>query len=212
MIPSFSIAVRSPALWLAIAVAVLCIGLQALGLAETWRFDRQQIDAGAWYLLLSGNFVHFGTQHLWMNMVGFGFIVALVWQHFNVWEWLIVVVFASLAVGIGLYFRDPNILWYVGFSGTLHALIVAGSIADLKHYPRTASLLLVLVAAKLTWEQVSGALPGSEEMAGGSVAVNSHLYGAVAGAVIALGLLARQSFFSSKTGTNSSKTSSDNAV
>jgi rhomboid family GlyGly-CTERM serine protease len=195
LIPSLYIAVRSPALWLAIAVAVLCIGLQALGLAETWRFDRQQIDEGAWYLLLSGNFVHFGTQHLWMNMLGFGFIVALVWQHFNVWEWLIVVVFASLAVGIGLYFRDPHILWYVGFSGTLHALMVAGSLADLKHYPKTAGLLLVLVAAKLTWEQIGGALPGSEEMAGGSVAVNSHLYGAVAGAVIAPVLLARQFAF-----------------
>ena len=190
MSSTFSIAVRSPAIWLALLIAVLCISLQFAGLAETWRFDRQDIASGAWYLLLTGNFVHLGAGHLWMNMAGFALIVVLYWQHFSLSEWAVIVLLSSVSVGMALFFRDPAIGWYVGFSGTLHGLIIAGGLADLKHYPKYAILVLSLVIGKLIWEQFFGALPGSEEVAGGSVVVNSHLYGAIAGALIALALLA----------------------
>lgn len=189
MSSTLSIAVRSPALWLAVLIAVLCIGLQFAGLAETWRFDRQAIASGAWYLLLTGNFVHLGGGHLWMNMAGFVLIVALVWQHFKAWEWAMVILISSLFVGVGLYVRDPAITWYVGYSGTLHGLIIAGCLADLKHYPKSAALLLIMVIGKLVWEQIAGPLPGSQEVAGGNVVVNSHLYGAIGGAAAASILL-----------------------
>lgn len=189
MIPSVFIAVRSPALWLAVFVALLCIVLQFSGLDTDLRFDRARIAAGAWHLLLTGNFVHLGLSHLGMNMAGFVLIVALVWQHFKAWEWLVVILFSSIVVGVGLYLRDPYVDWYVGFSGTLHGLIIAGCLADLKHYPKSAALLLALVVAKLIWEQMGGALPGSESLAGGDVVVNSHLYGAIGGAIVGLLLL-----------------------
>ena len=86
-------------------------------------------------------------------------------------------------MGIGLYMIDSGLIWYVGFSGTLHGLIIAGCLADLRFYPKSAALLLVLVTGKLIWEQVAGALPGSESVAGGSVIVNAHLYGAIGGAL-----------------------------
>ncbi len=189
MIPSVFIAVRSPTYWLALFVLVLCVALQYAGLAETWRFQRQSIAFGDWYLLLTGNFVHLGLGHLWMNMAGFAMIVVLVWQHFNLLEWALVIVFASLVVGLGLYFRDPQVDFYYGFSGTLHGVIIAGCLADIRHYPKSAGLLLVLVIGKLSWEQIAGPLPGSEETAGGAVIVNSHLYGAIGGAIMAAILL-----------------------
>lgn len=198
MIPSVSIAVRSPTFWLALFVVVLCVALQYLGLTETWRFDRQRIESGSWYLLLTGNFVHLGLGHLWMNMAGFALIVVLVWQHFNLLEWVTVIVFSSLVVGVGLYLRDPHVGIYYGFSGTLHGVILAGCLADLRHYPKSAGLLLALVIGKLAWEQIAGPLPGSEETAGGSVIVNSHLYGAIGGAIIAVLLLAIRAMRSPK--------------
>jgi len=191
---TFSIAVRSPAIWLALLIAVLCISLQFAGLAETWRFDRQAIASGAWHLLLTGNFVHLGNGHLGMNMAGFALIVALVWQHFKAWEWASVILISSVFVGLGLYIRDPAIHWYVGYSGTLHGLIIAGCMADLKHYPKSAAILLIMIIGKLVWEQIAGPLPGSEEVAGGNVVVNSHLYGAIGGAVAALILLGIRRF------------------
>jgi rhomboid family GlyGly-CTERM serine protease len=192
MIQPLRSAIRSPALWLAISLGVLCFVLQTAGLEEQLRFDRSKIDNGDWWLLLTGNFVHLGMSHLWMNLAGFALVVSLVWSHFNVFEWLIVILLSSLVVGIGLWQLDPDVGWYVGFSGTLHGLIIAGSLADLKTYPRSAAILLLLVVAKLGWEQFAGALPGSESVAGGSVVVNAHLYGAIAGAVIGVLLLLRQ--------------------
>ncbi len=180
---------RNPAIWLAIGIAVLCLVLQFSGLEPTLRFDRQAIEKGHWWLLLSGNFVHLSDSHLGMNMAGLALIVALVWTQFNVWQWLLIIIFSSICVGLGLFFFDQQINWYVGFSGTLHGLIIAGSLADLKRYPLSASALLAMVSAKLVWEQVAGPLPGSESVAGGSVVVNSHLYGAIAGLVIGVIML-----------------------
>ena len=175
---------RAPGLALALGVAALCTALQAAGLAGTLRFDRGAIGEGAWWSLLTGNFVHLGWSHLGMNLAGLALVVALVWKRFAARDWALVVVLCSLAVGAGLLWLNPRVLWYVGFSGTLHGLLVAGSIADLRVWPRSAALLLAGIGAKLLWEQLSGALPGSESVAGGLVVVDSHLYGALAGALL----------------------------
>ncbi len=179
----------NPAILLAIATATLCLLLQALGLEQVLRFDRSSIDSGSWWLLLTGNFVHLNWNHLLLNMTGLVLVVLLVWSNFTVPEWLVIIVLSSIGVGLGLKWLDPGIEWYVGFSGTLHGLIMAGTLADFRRFPVPAALLLLVVCAKLAWEQVYGALPGSESVAGGTVVVNSHLYGAVAGSVIGLLLL-----------------------
>jgi len=173
----------TPAIGLAVAIALLCVALQAAGQADVLRFDRQAIEAGQVWLLLTGNFVHLGVSHLVMNMAGLALIVALVWQRFSWIEWLLITLISSLVVGMGLYFLNADLFWYVGFSGTLHGLIIAGCLADLRYFPKSAGLLLVLVIGKLAWEQMAGALPGSESVAGGNVIVDAHLYGAVGGAL-----------------------------
>lgn len=181
--------VTEPAIMLAAGIIVLCLVLQSAGFDQSLRFDRAAIGAGNFWLLLTGNFVHLGTNHLLMNMAGFVLVIALVWTRFNWIEWVLITLFSSLVVGIGLYWLDKDVLWYVGFSGTLHGLIIAGTLADLRYYPKSAGVLLALVVGKLAWEQFAGALPGSESVAGGSVVVNSHLYGAIGGAVLGLVLM-----------------------
>ena len=178
---------RSPAHQLAMLIALLCIALQYMGLDDTLRFDRVAIGNGAWWLLLTGNFVHLGQSHLWMNMAGLALVVALVWQHYTTAQWLLLILSSSIVVGVGLWMFNPEVHGYVGFSGTLHGLILAGVLADIRVYPRSATVLLALVTGKLAWEQVGGALPGSESVAGGLVVVDAHLYGAVGG--VALGAI-----------------------
>ena len=189
MIQPLRTATANRATLLAVAVAALCVALQGAGLVEALRFDRAAIADGAWWRLLSGNFVHLGAAHLGMNLAGLALVAVLVWERFDAAEWAATILLGSLAVGVGLYALNPDIGWYVGFSGTLHTLVVAGSIGDLRHYPRSAAALLALVAAKLVWEQLAGALPGSEATAGGRVVVDAHLYGALAGAALAPALL-----------------------
>ncbi len=183
--------VTEPAYLLAIGLIALCVSLQAIGLDTTLRFDRDAIGAGQPWLLLTGNFVHLGSSHLLMNMAGLVLVVALVWSRFTWIEWVLITLFSSLVVGVGLYWLDKDVFWYVGFSGTLHGLIIAGCLADLRYYPKSAGVLLVLIIGKLVWEQLAGALPGSESVAGGSVVVNAHLYGAIGGAFIGALLMMR---------------------
>ena len=183
---------QNRAIQLAIAIAVLCIGLQLLGLDQILRFDRQLLQSGNYWLILSGNFVHLNWNHLFLNLAGLVLVVLLVWENFNAAEWGLIILVSSLGVGLGLYWRDPSVGWYVGFSGTLHGLILAGAIADLRRFPVNAGALLVVVCLKLFWEQKFGAMPGSESVAGGKVVVNSHLYGAITGALICLPLLLLQ--------------------
>ena len=180
---------RSPAHRLAILIALSCIVLQYMGLEDTLRYDRAAIDSGAWWLLLTGNIVHLGQSHLWMNMAGLALVVALVWQHYTATQWLLLILFSSIVVGVGLWMFNPEVHGYVGFSGTLHGLILAGVLADIRVYPRSAAVLLLLVVGKLAWEQVAGALPGSESVAGGLVVVDAHLYGAIGGAALGAVLL-----------------------
>ena len=180
------------ALQLAFCLGLLCIGLQAVGLDQALRFDREALQTGNWWLILTGNFVHLNWVHLLLNMTGLLLIVTLVWYNYAAWEWTVIILFSSIGVGAGLFFRDLDVFWYVGFSGTLHGLIMAGAIADLKRYPWNASLLLIVVVIKLGWEQIYGAVPGSEAAAGGAVIVNSHLYGAIGGVIIAIPLLLRK--------------------
>lgn len=177
---------------LAVGIALLCLLLQGAGLVDVLRFDRAAIENGEWWRLLSGNVVHLGRSHLWMNLAGLGLVVALVWRQFDAIEWAMLCVFASAVVGLGLFRLNPEIAWYVGFSGTLHGLIIAGCLGDLRDYPKSSGVLLALVIGKLIWEQFAGALPGSEATAGGRVVVDAHLYGAVAGAVLAPALLWRR--------------------
>ena len=180
------------ALLFALGIALLCTLLQGTGLIEALRFDRHRIADGAWWRLLSGNFVHLGTSHLVMNLAGLALVVALVWRRFGALEWALVTLLSSLSVGAGLYALNPTIGWYVGFSGTLHGLLVAGCLADLRHFPKSAAALLALIGGKLAWEQLAGALPGSEATAGGRVVVDAHLYGAIGGLLLAPPLLWRR--------------------
>lgn len=167
-------------------IALLCIALQSAGLSDTLRFDRGTIDAGQWWLLLSCNFVHLGMHHLLLNLAGLGLVYLLLWSHYSDKHWVAITLLSSLTVGLGLYLWNPELRWYVGFSGTLHGLLIAGAIADTRRFPISGGILLALVVAKLIWEQIYGAMPGSEDIAGGRVIVDSHLYGALCGCVYGL--------------------------
>ena len=94
--------------------------------------------------------------------------------------------FCALFIGLMLYALNPHLHYYVGLSGVLHGLFVVGAWGERQHFRVSAYVLLALVFAKLVWEQLYGAMPGSESMIGGQVLVDAHLYGAIAGGLFLL--------------------------
>jgi rhomboid family GlyGly-CTERM serine protease len=179
-----SLAAWSPVLAL-IAMSLL-LGLGGDAAREWARYERQAIESGELWRLLSGHLVHLGAGHLMLNVAALVMIRLLVDGSLSAAGWVGAALAAALAIDAGLYFIAADVGWYVGLSGVLHGLLAAGAMAMLRPYPAIGAALLIGLVAKLAWEQVVGPLPLSESTAGGPVIVAAHLYGAAGGAAYAL--------------------------
>ena len=177
-------------LWL--ALIALCALMQFM--QNTAAFDRSLIEQGEIWRLLSGHITHLGWSHFWLNMLGVLMVMLFFGSYQSNTYWLGAMVFIALFCSAGLML-DMQLNRYVGFSGVLHGLFIIGARYEMQRYKWSGIVLLVLIVAKLIWEQVFGAMPGSEEMAGGRVAVNAHLYGAIAGVIY---LFLAERFFARK--------------
>ncbi len=172
-------------------VLALCVTLFALGgseLTAILRFDREALlHDGQLWRLFTGHLVHLGWSHTGLNVTGLALIWVLVGHRFDHQQWSAIIIVLMLGTSLGLLLFNPTLTWYVGLSGVLHGLLLAGAVADIRSGDKTAYVLLILVIAKLAWEQIAGALPGSESAAGGNVIVDAHFYGGLCG--LALGAL-----------------------
>lgn len=149
---------------------------------QQWlRYDRNSIADGELWRLLTGHVVHLNAAHLALNLAGLLLVWLLVGSCFSALAWSIVIALTLAVIDIGFWFLDPELSWYVGMSGLLHGLLMAGVVARLRDAPGESIALGLLVVAKIAYEQFAGPLPGSEASAGGPVVVNAHLYGTIAG-------------------------------
>lgn len=169
-----------------LVVFVLCLLIQWLDTSQVLRYSRELIQQGDVWLLFTGHLLHLNWNHFWMNMAGLLLGAVFFGAYFSVRVWLALILFCMLFSSLALYLLNPELQSYVGMSGVLHGLLVAGAIKEYKHYPKSGVILWVLLAVKLVWEQISGALLGSASMAGGYVVVDAHLYGAIAGLIFVL--------------------------
>lgn len=177
---------RRHALPIVLAAAALLLALLGDRSTELLRYQRDAVLAGQWWRLLTGNLVHLGWSHLWLNLAGLALVWLLFYRALPTAAWVVVTLASSLAVGAGLLIFDPGLAWYVGLSGTLHGLFAAGLVSSLSSGQRSEWLLFAVFVAKLVWEQLVGPTPGTAELAGGNVIVDAHLYGALTGALIGL--------------------------
>lgn len=168
-------------LWALILVTTLIIQLSGWGV--DLRYDRDLISKGHYWLLFSGHFVHLNWSHWALNIAGLAIVAFFFSAYGLLWNWLTVIVISAFFVGFGLYWLHPNIGWYVGLSGVLHGLFIFGVSREIKVHPTSGYVLLVLLVGKLLWEKLYGALPGSQEMAGGTVITDAHLFGGIGGVI-----------------------------
>jgi rhomboid family GlyGly-CTERM serine protease len=142
------------------------------------------LAAGQLWRLFTAHLVHLGTWHAVLNLAGLALLAGLFPRSYGPLEWLAIAVVSAIAIDAGLWFGDPEVQWYVGLSGVLHGVLAAGAVAWWRSESRTfATLLSLIIVAKLTYEQTRGALPFSGSI---PVVVDAHLYGAIAGAVTAI--------------------------
>ena len=166
-------------LWFLILIITLTVQLANWGVYA--RYDRDLISHGDYWLLFSAHFVHLNWAHWGLNMAGLAIVAFFFSSYGRLWHWLSVLLISALFVGVGLYQFHPEIGWYVGLSGVLHGLFIFGVTREIKVHPTSGYVLLILLVGKLVWEVLHGALPGSQDMTGGTVVTDAHLYGGVGG-------------------------------
>jgi rhomboid family GlyGly-CTERM serine protease len=164
-------------------IAALALGGEPVLLAL--RFDRDAVAAGEAWRLLSAHFVHLGAQHVLADGAGLVLLWALFARALVPRDWAWVLAASLVAIDAGLWWLTPGIAWYAGISGLLHGAWAAGAAAGTARREPLAVVLLLVLVAKLAWEDLHGTSLVTE---GFPVVTTAHLHGA-AGAILALGVL-----------------------
>jgi rhomboid family GlyGly-CTERM serine protease len=184
---------RRDANWLtaaASAAALVALTLAGPGALAWLRYERAAVLGGQVWRLVSAHLVHADTAHLAWNLAG----AALVWWlfagEFTRRGWCLVMLASTAAIDLGFILLEPQIEWYVGFSGVLHGCMAAGLAAWLSRARDPLTLAVAIVfAAKLAWEHLEGPLPFTSATLSLPVVVEAHSYGAIGGVIAALWLL-----------------------
>jgi rhomboid family GlyGly-CTERM serine protease len=150
------------------------------------RYQRDAVAAGQWWRLLTAHWVHLGARHVWFNVAGLTLLWAMLARHCTARQWLLIVLTALLAIDAGLWFLQPDVAWYVGASGVLHGIWAAGAIIEWRVRDWRSWPLLLALLGKLGYELLLGR---SAVVADMPVVLSAHRYGALGGALAAVGIL-----------------------
>ncbi|MCG9598031.1 rhombosortase [Vibrio sp. Isolate25] len=168
-------------LLLLIAISLVCLGVQFEPLASLTYWHYQLISEGQWWRILTGNFTHTNYAHLGMNLAGLWVITYLFKP--RVTSLLCVLFVISLSVGV--LNLTTSMTSYVGLSGVLHGIFAYYALLESLQGRKGSWLLVIGVLAKVGWEMTMGASQSTSELINARVAVESHLFGALAGLVLA---------------------------
>ena len=158
-------------------------------IGEHWRhvlrYQRDLLENHELWRLLTSHLLHHGWNHLFLNLLALILIIQI-FKERSPSRWWLESLICALGVSLGIYFLNPEVFRYVGFSGLTHGLLAAAIIDKLHIQPKIYGALLAGLSAKLFWEQIAGPLPLAEESMRGSILVDAHLYGALSGFLLAL--------------------------
>lgn len=165
---------------------MLCLTALENPLFPLLSLEPTKVTAGEYWRLLTGNLVHFGWLHTLMNAAALVLCVLAFFTGYSFKKFSLLLLWCCSAVGVGIYCFNPEYSPYAGLSGAIHGLIVAG-LLQTRAYPMWArAIALGLVVVKLVQENSAGyEATDLQALLPVAVAVESHLYGALAGLVFA---------------------------
>lgn len=178
---------------LVLAVVVILLGVAHELVNPALHYQRAAVLDGQIWRLVTAHLVHLNTWHMAMNLTG----LLLCWYFFTdlftrrlLWLWLGV---SAPVVGLAFLGLDQALSQYVGLSGLLHGLLVLLLVLGWRGNPVLHSLVLAIVAGRLFWEQRPDYdTEYLQAWIDGSVHVNAHLYGALTGLALGLGVLVQR--------------------
>lgn len=166
-----------------LAIAIVLFLLEPVS-SEYLAYNREAVDTAQWWRFIFANVLHTNLTHLLLNSFGLLLLWALHGFYYSTRYFLSVFFVCSIGTTLGIYFFSSDLIWYVGLSGALHGIFVWGAYLDIKHGMRSGWILMLGLWGKVAYEQLTGPSQSIASMIEADVAIESHLFGAVTGAII----------------------------
>jgi rhomboid family GlyGly-CTERM serine protease len=167
---------------------LLVLGCLLLAPYSDTGFDLFALDSGPlrndeYWRFWTGPLVHLSWAHLTLNMLGLVLLQQLFGGELRLVVWLWGYVVVSLVIAI-CFMAFSSFGYIVGMSALLHGLFAYAACLAVRRDGLLATGVLLVVGAKLIWEQLKGPSTFVEDLVGLPVAVDAHFYGYAAGLVL----------------------------
>ena len=193
--------VRQQSRWLPLISLILVLALMQWIGPQVLRYDSRLISEFQLWRLLTGHWVHANWAHFGLNMSGLALcqgLTAVRWSH---WQWLSRIVLLSAGVSALFFALQPELGWYVGFSGVLFGLFVMAAVETLREQRLMSTVILAVILLKIIFEQWSSVNITSAQWIGVPVFIDAHLYGvSIAGIILLFRYLINRFVDSQNTG------------
>ncbi len=122
----------------ALIFVAVTLGVQLMpGLSDLWRFSRPAFEAGAWWQLVTAQWVHVNMQHAVVNAAAM-VLMLLAFDQLVGWR-IQAVSFLGGYLGVVITIAvDPGCIYYAGVSGALHGLLAGNALGVLVGPPNQA--------------------------------------------------------------------------
>ena len=156
-----------------------------------WRVDL----LSEFWRLWTAHWVHVGWMHFALNLLAF-MCLPFIFPRVRVWHFAAMLLLLPPLISLSFYFFLADIEAYAGLSGVLHGMFTTIAIVHLLYRKERmfATLVLLMILAKLIWENTFGS-SNTAELIGSPILVEAHLLGVIWGIVIAALYLIGVRFF-----------------
>jgi rhomboid family GlyGly-CTERM serine protease len=172
--------------WYVVASLLLMVCLQIID-SQNFRFQQDWVQKAEFWRIITAHWIHFNWQHLLLNGVGLVLCVAIVRPAWSIGRWIVYNLLLAIGISMLLTWFNPELDWYVGYSGVLFGVFLLAAI-DLYKTERVIALLLGMgVCSKVVLEQTSSVTVTTSDFIGVPVIIDGHLYGVLLALAFALG-------------------------
>lgn len=176
-------------------VVLIVLAAELLSLGPTLEYRRPLLLSEPWRLL-TGHFVHLSLLHAMLNGVALLLLGRLFADRLRASDLWAILIGAPVLISLVFWSAMPELGWYRGLSGALHALYFAGCVVWVRTLRGRARWLptaaLVGGLLKVLLEQPWDASFPFHEWLGAAVVPQAHLIGAIIGTVAGLYLATRR--------------------